>query len=101
MKFQIIKKKTYIHQLIYRTNRTIDENEVELVNDAYAYAKVMLIVSCLQFVGSFLGVHCFNRAAIPQLTRIRCKYFEALMRQEVRWYDTENRKPNVAVCLTK
>lgn len=45
-------------------------------------------------------VDCFNYAAMRQVTRIRVKFFESMMRQDVGWYDTSNGN-NIAVRITE
>lgn len=84
-----------------RTNATVDENNTEIINDAVAYVILMMIASCVSLVGGIFGVDCFNRAAIPQITRIRCKYFQSLMQQEIGWYDVQSRNTNFAVRITE
>lgn len=71
------------------------------MNDAMAFLKLMILASCATFIGGVFGVDCLNRAAIPQITRIRCKYFQSLLRQEIGWYDTQSRNTNFAVCMTE
>lgn len=60
----------------------------------------MLISTILQFIAGIFCVDCFNGAAIRQITRFRCKFFEALMRQDIAWHDTENGKTNFSVRIT-
>lgn len=51
-------------------------------------------------VGIF-AVDCFNRTALRQITRIRIKYFESLMRQDIGWYDVFGSRNNFAVRATE
>lgn len=90
----------YISFYDCRTNGTLEENRNEIINDSIAYGVLMLILTILQFIAGIFCVDCFNRAAIRQVTRIRCKFFETLMRQDIAWYDTECGKTNFSVRIT-
>lgn len=82
-----------------RTNASPEENIEELKNDALAFLVVSLLESLiLLFVGA-ICVDCFNHSAISQVTRMRVKYFESLMRQDMGWFDLEKSKSNFAVRL--
>lgn len=86
---------------IDRTNATIEENRQEIINDSIAYGILSLIATLWQFVNGIFCVDCFNRTAIRQVTRIRVKYFESLMRQEVAWYDELGGKTNFTIRITE
>lgn len=44
-------------------------------------------MAAVQFVASVLFVDIFNYTALRQITRIRVKFFQAMVRQEMAWYD--------------
>lgn len=71
------------------------------MNDAVAYVILLMLISCVALIGGVFAVDCFNRSAISQITRIRCKYFESLMRQDIGWYDLQSRNLNFAVRITE
>lgn len=85
----------------FRTNATWAENSQEIINDGKAFGILLSLYTTIQFVAGIFAVDCFNRAAIRQITRIRIKYFESLMRQEIGWYDVFGSKNNVAVRSTE
>lgn len=80
-----------------RTNATIEENRAEIINDSIAYGTLTSIATLWQFIFGIFCVDCFNRTAIRQVTRIRIKYFESLMRQEIAWFDVAGSKTNFSV----
>lgn len=86
---------------MYRTNATIEENRVEIINDSIAYGILSLIATLWQFIFGIFCVDFANRTAIRQVTRIRIKYFESLMRQDVAWYDVSGGKTNFTVRITE
>lgn len=84
-----------------RTNATIDENRQEIMHDSFAYCILMLLATLWQFIFGVFCVDCFNRTAIRQVTRIRVKYFESLMRQDIAWYDCSGNKTNFTIRITE
>lgn len=66
-----------------------------------AYFILSLISTGWQFVFGIFCVDCFNRTAIRQVTRIRTKYFESLMRQNIAWYDIAAGKTNFSIRITE
>lgn len=83
------------------TNATWEENSKDIINDGKACGIVMSIISLIEFVTGIFAVDCFNRTAIRQIARIRIKYLESLMRQEIGWFDVFGSNNNVAVRLTQ
>lgn len=59
----------------------------------------MTIVSLLQFVTGIFSIDLFNYTALKQVTRMRVKFFGALLRQEVGWYDV-SKDMNFAVRIS-
>ncbi|XP_055687209.1 multidrug resistance protein homolog 65 [Lutzomyia longipalpis] len=71
-------------------NATWEETRVEIINDSEAYLIWLSILAAIQFVASVLFVDIFNYTALKQITRIRVRYFQAIVRQEMAWYDNTN-----------
>lgn len=72
-----------------------------MINDSIAYGILTLLATAWQFVFGILCVDCFNRSAIRQVTRIRIKYFESLMRQDIGWHDVFGGNTNFTVRITE
>lgn len=86
---------------VFRTNATQEENLQAIIDDSIAYFILSLISTAWQFVFGIICVDCFNRTAIRQVTRIRIKYFESLMRQNIGWYDIAAGKTNFSIRITE
>ena len=84
----------------FRTNASIEENSVEIVNDSVSYGIFMTVVAVIQFLSGIFCVDLFNYTAVKQVTRIRIKYFGSLLRQEVGWYDL-TKDTNFAVRISQ
>lgn len=84
-------------RLNYRTNATVEENRNEIKNDSVAYGILLASASLLHLIAGIICVDCFNHAALSQINRIRIKFFQSLMRQEVGWYDVAGSNNNFAV----
>lgn len=84
-----------------RTNATAEENHDEIINDSIAYGILLTLASVLQLIAGIFCVDCFNHTALRQITRIRMKFFQSLMRQEVGWYDVADGNNNFAVRITE
>lgn len=61
----------------------------------------MTFAAFLQLAAGSFSVDCFNRAAIHQITKIRIKFFESLIRQEIGWFDVADKTNNFAVRITE
>lgn len=83
-----------------RTNATHEECMAELVHDSIAYAIVMATIATFSFVTGIFAVDLFNYTALKQVTRIRIRFFESLVRQDIAWYDVSN-EMNFAVRVTE
>lgn len=84
-----------------RMNATLEDNRAEIVNDSIAFGILLSIVISLQLISGVICVDTFNHAALRQITRIRIRYFQSLMRQEIGWYDVAGGSNNFAVRLTE
>lgn len=83
-----------------RTNATWEENRLEIINDSISYGILMSLTALLVFVSSIFCVDLFNHTALKQITRIRIKFLQSLMRQDVGWYDVTSGN-NFAVRITE
>lgn len=90
----------YFHLKNYRTNATVEENRIEIINDSISYGILMTLVSVIQFLTGIVCIDLFNYTALKQVTRIRTKFFASLLRQEVGWYDVTS-GTNFAVRITE
>ncbi|XP_059619981.1 multidrug resistance protein homolog 65 [Phlebotomus argentipes] len=72
------------------SNASEEETRVEIINDSEAYLIWLSILAAIQFVSSVMFVDIFNYTALKQITRIRVRYFQAIVRQEMSWYDSTN-----------
>lgn len=84
----------------FRTNASWEENRVEIINDSISYGILMTLTAVLQFVSGIFCVDLFNHTALKQITRIRVKFFQSLMRQDIGWYDVTSGN-NFAVRITE
>lgn len=87
--------------LKFRTNATWEENSKEIMNDGIAYAILLSINTFIQLIAGIFAVDCFNRATLRQITQIRIRYFQSLMRQEIGWFDTCGNDDNFTVHVTE
>lgn len=83
------------------TNATMEENRTEIKNDSIAYGILMTLGSTVHLLAGIFCVDCFNMSALRQITRIRIRYFQSLMRQEIGWYDVASGNNNFAVRVTE
>lgn len=61
----------------------------------------MILAAVLFLIAGIVCTDCFNHTAIRQITRIRIRFFESLMRQEIGWYDIAGDNNNFAVRVTE
>lgn len=47
----------------------------------------MIPITIVHFIAGIFSIDLLNQTGIKQITRIRVKYFEALLRQEIGWHD--------------
>lgn len=85
----------------HRSNATEAESRQELINYSFSFAIWITILALVQFIAGIICINCFNLSALHQITRIRTKIFESLMRQEVGWYDVVSGKNNCSVNITQ
>ncbi|XP_055301725.1 multidrug resistance protein homolog 65-like isoform X2 [Sitodiplosis mosellana] len=83
------------------TNASVEENNTEMKNDSIAFGIFVGLDILIFFICGIGGVDCFNRTAFRQITRIRTKYFQSLIRQEVAYYDVAGDSNNFAARITE
>lgn len=74
---------------------------MEMMNDGLSYGILIILAAVVQAVTATLAIDNFNNAALRQVTRIRIKYFQSLMRQDISWYDVCGNNNNFAVRITE
>lgn len=87
--------------LPFRENATDTEIYDTIIRDSISYAIHFALATVLQLVSGVICVDCFNRTAVRQMTRMRIKYFESVMRQEIAWHDIEGGKSNFTVRISE
>lgn len=85
----------------FRSNATAEQNYQDIIDDSIAYGIWLLLAAFLQFIVGIISLDCFNFTALRQITRIRNKFFQSLLRQEVGWYDVAGQQNNCAVHITE
>ncbi|CAG2106180.1 unnamed protein product, partial [Medioppia subpectinata] len=68
-------------------NNASEVETAEFLRDVYFFSYSLLALWILNFVANFLICLLFSRAANNQIRRIKNRYFESLLRQEVAWHD--------------
>lgn len=81
-------------------NATREENLAEIVNDSHAYAAIPVLIAIYAFLTGEFATDAFNYTALKQTTRMRIRFFQTLIRQEIAWYDTTD-DTNFAVRITE
>lgn len=82
-------------------NATDGAIKTEIINDSVSYGILLSVTTLIQLVAGIFAVDGFNQTALRQITRIRIKYFQSLMRQEIGWYDVAGSNNNFAVRATE
>lgn len=84
-----------------RTNATLEENREAIKNDSIAFGIAVAVFATVSLVAGIFCIDCFNHTAIRQISRIRIKYFESFIRQEIGWFDVASGNNNFAVRVTE
>lgn len=74
--------------LIYRTNATKEENRDALIKDSEAFVIASAVLFVIQFILVQIGIDLINKQSLAQISRIRVLFLQALLRQDMSWYDT-------------
>ncbi|BFG05140.1 multidrug resistance protein homolog 49 [Drosophila madeirensis] len=70
------------------SNASKEENHQAIIEDSIAFGVGSLVGSVAMFVLITLAVDIANRVALKQIGRIRKVFLEAMLRQDITWYDT-------------
>ncbi|XP_033149531.1 LOW QUALITY PROTEIN: multidrug resistance protein homolog 65 [Drosophila busckii] len=81
------------------TNATREANNEALYDDSISYGILLTITSLIMFISGIFSVDIFNFVALRQVTRMRIKLFESVMRQDIGWHDLAT-KQNFAQSMT-
>lgn len=65
-----------------------DENEVR--HETINFSILFLIVGVITGIGTFLQMYSFGLAGVRMTTRLRKMTFDAMLRQEMGWYDEDS-----------
>lgn len=80
-------------------NASSEENRQAILQDAKAFGWGVVFVSVIQFLAAALSVDVINRSALRQISRIRKLFLQAVLRQDMTWYDL-NSDDSFAVRIT-
>ncbi|CAG5040900.1 unnamed protein product [Parnassius apollo] len=69
------------------TNATAEVNRLALIEDSQAFGIGCTVFSVLQFICGAVSVDLFNYAALRQIDRVKEKFLQAVLRQDITWYD--------------
>ncbi|XP_053616726.1 multidrug resistance protein homolog 49 isoform X2 [Plodia interpunctella] len=69
------------------SNATISANKEALIDDSIAFGIGCAVTSLMQFVVAAISVNIFNYVAYRQVERLKTKFLEAVLRQDISWYD--------------
>ncbi|XP_016941168.4 multidrug resistance protein homolog 49 isoform X1 [Drosophila suzukii] len=72
------------------TNASEEENKQAIIDDATAFGIGSLVGSVAMFLLITIAVDLANRIALNQIDRIRKLFLEAMLRQDIAWYDTSS-----------
>ncbi|XP_037948001.1 multidrug resistance protein homolog 49-like isoform X1 [Teleopsis dalmanni] len=82
------------------TNATKEENLQAIRDDAFAYGIGCLVGALAEWLFLAIAVDLLNHVALKQTSRIRKLFLEAILRQDISWYDT-NSGNNFATKMTE
>ncbi|CAH2087972.1 unnamed protein product [Euphydryas editha] len=69
------------------TNASPEENRQALIEDSQAFGIGCTVFSVLQFLMGVISVDLFNYTALKQIERVKEKFLQAVLRQDITWYD--------------
>ncbi|XP_073843183.1 multidrug resistance protein homolog 65-like [Musca autumnalis] len=81
------------------TNASVETNNEELYYDSISYGILLTLASLVMLVSGIFSVDIFNIVALRQVTRMRMKLFQSVMRQDIGWHDLAS-KQNFAQNMT-
>lgn len=68
-------------------NATPEETNIEIENDSLAYLIWLMILGGIQLIAGIVFIDLFNFTALRQITRIRIRFFQSIICQDMAWYD--------------
>jgi len=80
----------FIIYVSFRTNASDEENKQAIIDDATAFGIGSLVGSVAMFLLITIAIDLANRIALNQIDRIRKLFLEAMLRQDIAWYDTSS-----------
>lgn len=81
-------------------NGTQEQDHEALLDDALAFLILNSIVALIHFLFACIAIDLANYSALKQITTIRELFLDAVIRQDMSWYDTISDK-NFAVKMTE
>ncbi|CAG9571820.1 unnamed protein product [Danaus chrysippus] len=69
------------------TNASREENRRALIEDSQAFGIGCTVFSVLQFLCGVISVDLFNYAALRQIERVKERFLQSVLRQDITWYD--------------
>uniref|UniRef100_T1PIN6 ABC-type xenobiotic transporter n=1 Tax=Musca domestica TaxID=7370 RepID=T1PIN6_MUSDO len=81
------------------TNASVETNNEELYYDSISYGILLTLASVVMLISGIFSVDIFNIVALRQVTRMRMKLFQSVMRQDIGWHDLAS-KQNFAQNMT-
>ncbi|KAL4713463.1 hypothetical protein ACJJTC_010448 [Scirpophaga incertulas] len=69
------------------TNASAAENRAALIEDSQAFGIGCAAFSVMQFIVGAISVDLFNYTALKQIDRVKEKFLQAVLRQDIPWYD--------------
>lgn len=72
------------------TNASREENNQAIRDDSVAFGIGSLVGSVIMFILILIAIDVSNRVALNQINRIRKLFLEAILRQDMSWYDTSS-----------
>lgn len=72
----------------------------ELRNDSKAFGIICALDSLLMFITGIIYVDLYNHVALNLVVRMRRKFFESTIRQDIGWHDMTHNQ-NFAVRITE
>lgn len=64
-------------------------DEVEIRTETIRFSILFIVVGIVTGLGTFLQMYMFGKAGVRMTTRLRKMTFEAMLKQEIGWYDEE------------
>lgn len=84
----------------FSTNASVETNNEELYYDSISYGILLTLASVVMLISGIFSVDIFNIVALRQVTRMRMKLFQSVMRQDIGWHDLAS-KQNFAQNMTE